>query len=143
MPDDEVMERARLAARTLGKLPSTLAPGVLARARDALGAPPVHPPPPPPDPDPLELLGDPQNRHRPISDPVRQRCPPQPPPSFPYPGEVTAAIRAVDLVGSWQAHPENLYGTLRYASTALCSPADQAQLVAHLRAIAAGKRTCR
>ncbi|HYV48559.1 MAG TPA: hypothetical protein VFA20_27050 [Myxococcaceae bacterium] len=144
MPGDEVIARARLAARALAKLPSTLAPDALERAREALAAPPAQPPPPPPAPDLLERSGDRPERRGPICDPAGPcDCRPRPSPVFPYPPEVAAATRAVDLVRGWPDHPQNVYDALAAASAALTSPGDQAQLVAHLKAIASGKRTCR
>lgn len=138
MPGDEVIARARLAARTLAKLPSTLTPDSLQRAREALSAPPLHPPP---QPDPLEPFD--QEHQGPICDPAGPcDCLPPQQPAFPFPREVEAATRAADLVRSWKDHPQNVYDGLRAASAALTSPADQAQLVADLKAIVAGKRTC-
>ncbi|HEY8210500.1 MAG TPA: hypothetical protein VIG99_23620 [Myxococcaceae bacterium] len=142
MPAAEVAERARFAARTLSKLASTLDRAGLEKAREALTAPSPRAPPKPPPEEPLDLLGG-RERQGPICDPAGPcDCRPRPPARFPFPAEVADAARAAELVELWPDHPQHVYDALVSASAALTAPEDQAQLAAHLKAVAAGKRTC-
>ena len=131
MPEAEVRSRARRAARELAQLPFMVDGDVLTRAGWILEAP-------------LEYSHDAQ-----LHDEVRRStcvpkrpCDCRPLPRFPLPPEAAAALRAREATWRWHTHPRFLYDAMAAAAEAFTAPEDQAQLVAHLRDIASGRRRC-